>query len=365
MVGAGAGHGAYLIPVPLIPLYGHEALRDRLGEQADRGALPASLLLHGPAGIGKQRLALWLGQRLLCEGTGRPCGDCAQCRYSAGLQHPDLRWFFPRPRLTGAAHIEEVQAEYEEAVAERVAAGGLYARPDGSAAIYLYATKCLVHLASRSPALARRKVLVVGDAERMVSQAASPEAANAFLKLLEEPPADTHLILTSSEPGMLLPTIRSRVVAFRVAPLGDDAMQRFIADPLATATLPNERPADLLRMAAGAPGSLVGTADRHAALARARQLLAAADQGTEQALRAAFTSGSAKSRGAFSDVLDALTVLMHDRTREATRRGDAAEATRAVRAIPALEDAKRAAEGNANPQLVSARLLAALAGDRA
>jgi len=64
--------------VPLIPLYGHEALRTRLADQARAGTLPASLLLQGPAGIGKQRLALWLGQVLLCEADERPCGLCQQ-----------------------------------------------------------------------------------------------------------------------------------------------------------------------------------------------------------------------------------------------------------------------------------------------
>lgn len=352
----------------MIPLYGHDALRIRLAEQADRGALPSSLLLQGPVGIGKQRLALWLGQRLLCDGAGsaKPCGECQHCRYAAKLQHPDLRWFFPRPRIPNSTDIavEDVQQEYDEAVRERVKAHGLYARPDGSSAIFLYVTRLLMQMATKSPAMARRKVFIVGDAERMVPQAASPEAANAFLKLLEEPPADTTLILTSSEPGSLLPTIRSRVVAVRVAPLGDEAMQRFVEDPLAASALPNERPAVLLRLANGAPGTLIGAADRAAALARATQFLAAADSGREQVLRIAFTAGSAKARGAFSDVLDALTVLVHDRARAAAARGDASGAQRAARAVPVIEDAKRAAEGNVNPQLVTARLLDALSAAR-
>lgn len=349
--------------MPLIPLHGHDALRARLAGQADRGALPASLLFHGPVGVGKQRLALWLGQRLLCEGPDKPCGECQQCRYASILQHPDLRWFFPLPKLKDTdPALEAIQQQYEEAAKERADANGLYGRPDGSAGIFVHVTRLIVQMATRSPALARRKVFIVGDAERMVSQAGSEAAANAFLKLLEEPPEDTTLILTSSEPGALLPTIRSRVVAVRVTPLDEAAMQAFVADPLAAAALPNERPAELLRMAAGAPGALIGAEDRSAAVSRARALLAAADGGREQAYRAAFTSGSSKARGAFSDVLDALTVLLHDRSRDAAERGDAARALRAARALPAVEDAKRAAEGNANPQLVTARLLEALSG---
>ena len=356
--------------MPLIPLHGHDALRKRLAEQADRGALPSSLLLQGPVGVGKQRLALWLGQRLLCEGTGeRPCGECQHCNYASKLQHPDLRWFFPRPRIPASSDIplEEVQQEYDEALKERADANGLYSRPDGSAGLFIYVTRLLVHMATRSPALARRKVFIVGDAERMASQASSQEAANAFLKMLEEPPADTTIILTSSEPGALLPTIRSRVVAVRVAPLTDEAMRRFVADPLVATALPNEHPAELLRMAAGAPGALIGADDRTAALTKARQFLQATDGDREQVLRAAFTAGSSKARGGFADVLDALTVLMHERAREAAARGDYQLADRAARAVPKIEEAKRAAEGNANPQLVTAQLLGALsaAGGRA
>ena len=210
--------------------------------------------------------------------------------------------------------------------------------------------------------MASRKVLIVGDAERMVPQSASQEAANAFLKLLEEPPADTTILLTSSEPGALLPTIRSRVVSVRVAPLPDAIVQRFLGDEYAGRVVPNEPASELLRMAGGAPGTLIGADDRASAMTRAKALLSAADAGPEQRLRAAFTAGSAKARGAFTDVLDALTVLLHNRARTATERGDAETARRAVRVIPAIEDAKRAAEGNANPQIVTAQLLETIAG---
>lgn len=350
--------------MPLLPLYGHDALRARLAEQADRGALPASLLFMGPAGVGKQRLALWLGQRLLCEAAERPCGNCQQCQYASELQHPDLRWFFPRAKIKDFddAPVEELQHALDQAVQERVEARGLYVRPSGSAGIFKYDARLLVHTASRSPAMARRKVFVIGDAERMAPQASSPIAANMLLKLLEEPPADTTLILTSSEPGSLLPTIRSRVVTLRVAPVADAAMRRFLKDEAANGKLPNEPAEVLLGLAGGAPGLLIGAEDRAGALDRARLMLAAADAGREQALRAAFTAGSSKARGAFSDVLDALTVLLHERARDAAARGDAAAAVRAVRAVPAVEEAKRAAEGNVTPQLVAARLLGALAG---
>src|SRR5262245_8181327 len=59
----------------IVPLFGHDELRARLSDAMSRQALPASLLLQGPRGVGKQRLGLWLGQLLLCERpTTEPCG---------------------------------------------------------------------------------------------------------------------------------------------------------------------------------------------------------------------------------------------------------------------------------------------------
>ncbi len=347
------------------PIYGHEALRARFADQMDRGTLPAALLLHGPAGVGKQRLALWIAQRLLCGGGDRPCGACRHCRYVLDLQHPDVHWVYPHPNESSADFpYEDLKELQEQRVAERASAGGLYARPDGSSGIYKGDARYLVLTAAKSPALATRKVLIIGDAERLVSQAASAEAANILLKLLEEPPADTTLVLTSSEPHALLPTIRSRVVQVRVAALPQETVEAFLGDAAVAERLPKLPRVELLRVAGGAPGRLLGGDDQEAAMARARALFTAAEGTPEQRFRAAFTSGSAKARGAFSDVLDALTVVVHERVRDAAERGDESAARRAAKVMPLIEAAKLSAAGNANPQLVTAQLLESIAGVR-
>jgi DNA polymerase-3 subunit delta' len=347
----------------IVPLFGHEALRERLRDVVARGRLPGSILLHGRRGVGKQRLALWIGQLLLCSGPGeRPCGVCQHCRYSSALVHPDLHWYFPRPRLKDAdPDAETVQDDYREAIAERVEQRGLYAAADGTEAIFVAAVRALLHQAVLSPALAGRKVFVVGDAERMVPQEGADQAANAFLKLLEEPPANTTLILTSSEPGALLPTVRSRVVAIRVAPLPDPVMRRFIADPFVTAALAaSGAPASAdarVRLAQGAPGALLGAAGLREALDQAGRLLAAAVRGdTAERLRLAFVQGSSRARGGFAQMLDALTVLLHQRVEDAVRDSDP-RAAGPARAMEAVERAKAMAAGNVNPQLVSAAMM--------
>jgi DNA polymerase-3 subunit delta' len=354
--------------VSIIPVYGHDALRQRLRLAALRGTLPSSILLHGPRGVGKQRLALWLGQLLLCSAEGeRPCGRCQHCRYSSKVAHPDLHWFFPRPRLKDSdPDPETVREDYRDAIAERVEQRGLYAPSDGSDAIYVAVVRALLRQAALSPALARRKAFVVGDAERMVPQEGSDQAANAFLKLLEEPPADTTLILTSSEPGALLPTIRSRVVAVRVAPLPAPAMRQFLADSAVTDALAASavlRTADeRIRFAQGAPGALLAASGLRESLDQANRLVAAATSGDPaDRFRLAFTQGASKARGGFAQMLEALTVVLHQRLREAVLQGDE-RASRDARALEAVERAKTLVTGNVNPQLVTASLIRQLEG---
>jgi DNA polymerase-3 subunit delta' len=184
--------------VPLLPLYGHDELRRRLSDAVAGQTLPGSLLLQGARGVGKQQLALWLARLLLCESADlAPCDACRACRMSASAQHPDLHWFFPRPRLKDTdPDLATIRQDMAEAVVERLENGGVYEPPGGDEGIFVATVRALVQSATISPAMARRKVFIVGDAERMVAQEGSDQAANAFLKLLEEPPADTTIILT-------------------------------------------------------------------------------------------------------------------------------------------------------------------------
>ncbi len=357
--------------MPLIPLVGHHALRRQLTDAIARDTLPASLLLHGPRGVGKQRLALWLGQFLLCTGpdkNARPCGVCENCRFVSLLAHPDLRWFFPRPRLESDARASDVLDDLAEELAARAKAEGLYAPPSGTEGIYVASVRTLVQLASRTPALGKRKVFVVGDAERMVPQEGAEFAANAFLKLLEEPPADTAIILTTSEPGALLPTIRSRVVSVRVPLLPERDVRELIEMPKFAAALNdtdlprsvNER----VRLAAGAPGTLLGAQSQREAVSTAASLLQAADGSLAppDRVKAVMSVGNSKSRGLFTDALDALTTMLRERARGALGRGDAKAALAAARAIDVVQEARLRANGNVSPQLLASHLVRALRG---
>ncbi len=351
--------------MPILPVQGHLAQRQRIERAVELRTLPSSLLLHGPRGVGKQRLALWIGQLLLCDGDSpRPCGTCGQCRRSLELAHPDLHWFFPRPRRDFDGSPQEVRGVYDAEIAERVGNHGLYAAASGSAGIFIGTVHAILRRVAMTPALARRKVVVVGDAERMVSQEGADEAANAFLKLLEEPPEDTTIVLTSSEPASLLPTVRSRVSPLRLPRLSITDMQAFVAQPAVREALGEE--ADTgehqLRLADGAPGSLLDRASLDKAGASAKLLHDAGRSGNPAIrYRAAMAQGSAGARGDFSNALEALSVLVHGDIRSAARRGDARDAVGASRTMDSIEDAKTRAMSNVNPQLLAAAVLADMA----
>lgn len=349
--------------MPLLPLHGHAALRRRFDDAIRRDALPGSLLLHGPLGVGKQRLALWLGQRLLCTGPEpRPCGKCQHCRYALAGTHPDLHWYFPRPRLKdGDASPAKIEDDFREAIGERVKTGA-YPPPAPEEGIFVSTIRAIVHSAALAPALAERKVYLLGEAERMVLRDGAEEAAGAFLKLLEEPPARATIVLTSSEPGALIPTIRSRVVAIRVPPMGAADVEAVLAEPamgeaVAAAGAPGSI-TEQVRLAAGAPGALLGGAEWGEALARARRMLdAASSRDHREQMRTALLQGSNRARGAFSTALDALTTLLHERARSAAERGSGRAASGAARALACVEVAKEQATGNVNPQLITSELL--------
>src|SRR5256884_9961901 len=89
--------------MPIPPLYGHEGTRNRLVGAIASGRLPQALLLEGPRGVGKQRLALWLAQALVGERAGgkagaearEGCGEGQPCKLVLNLPHPDVHWFVP------------------------------------------------------------------------------------------------------------------------------------------------------------------------------------------------------------------------------------------------------------------------------
>lgn len=166
---------------------------------ARQDELPHALLLHGPEGIGKLAFAEHLCQAMLCESRDRaaaPCGQCDACRWFLAGSHPDFRRVEPESlaRDTGEANEDEVVPASKGA------------KP--STEIKIDQVRGLDNFLNLRSHRGGRRVALVRPAEDM-----NPNAANALLKGLEEPPGAASFVLVSHRPSSLLATIRSRCVA--------------------------------------------------------------------------------------------------------------------------------------------------------
>ena len=161
--------------------------RARFDDLLSRDRVPHALLLQGPAGLGKRRLAADIAALLLCSEAGRnACGSCRSCKLLEGGAHPDRQVLEIgiNPR-TGEPR--------REIVIEQV--------------------RALIAALQLTTTVSPRKVAVIQPAEAM-----NHNAANALLKTLEEPAGDTVMILVSHDPRRLPATIRSRCQRIAVRP---------------------------------------------------------------------------------------------------------------------------------------------------
>jgi len=208
---------------------------------ANRERLAHALLLHGPEGTGKYRFALGLAARLLClqprEAGTVPCGECPSCRLLSAGSHPDLHLVVPE---NIGLHLDPVQAAY----AARYLPERKPGRKTESTVIAIDQVRALIQALATRAHTAPHKVALFWPAERL-----NTSAANALLKLLEEPPQDSILLLVSNEPHRLPATVRSRCVKVPLAlPAEEAALEWLAARGLAPA------PArQALALAGGAP----------------------------------------------------------------------------------------------------------------
>lgn len=187
-----------------------------LAIQDDR--IPQAYLFHGPRGVGKTRTAIGLAQALNCTAVQVPCGVCLPCRKIANLTHPDVRLLFPATRDEDS-RPDEIAKRLEEYGADRYHLLE-FAR---NASISIERIRDWKSEAGMSLSEGRRRVFIVADAARMTE-----DAAQSALKLIEEPPPGTHLVLVAEEPSSLLPTIVSRCQLVRFRPLRRESIQEVL-----------------------------------------------------------------------------------------------------------------------------------------
>lgn len=185
--------------MPLRELIGHRRLVELIGRALDRGSLPPTLLLAGPAGVGKWQLAVALAQAANCQspvalGDGGPavdaCGTCRAC-----------------DRIARGVHVDVLVLE-----------------PDEKASIKIEPVREALERCGYRPFEGRRRFVLIRDADTL-----EPQAQNALLKSLEEPPPATVFVLTSAVPGDLLPTVRSRCMRLPCARLTENDVVQVLA----------------------------------------------------------------------------------------------------------------------------------------
>jgi DNA polymerase-3 subunit delta' len=312
------------------------ALRDMV--LADR--LHHAYLFEGPAGIGKQLVALWLAQLCNCDAAveDRPCGTCRPCRLIRSGQHPDVIRLAPEEgRATPIVTVAQVRE-----VTRQMG----YRRFSG-----------------------KRRFIIVDPAESL-----PPPSANALLKSLEEPPEGTGFILIASHAASLLPTIRSRCQRLRFSAMAVGQLEAWLTDK------GESHPAQRARIALGCPGLALALSDERLeerVHLRDTALRAAGSGDLEQIFSFSQTICEG-GRAQWRDRVDDLFAVIEDLLRDAAVHASQAEvplldderlAERAalrlwphgvVRIQRALEDARAALDVNATGRTVVDALMTRL-----
>ena len=169
-------------------IYGQEKAISLLRAGLRRGDIPHALLFTGPSGVGKFGTALLFAAAALCT-SGEPDG-CASCRKVAAGVHPDLHVLEPEGFSIKVEAVRKLEAELSGKAVESAA-----------------------------------KAVIIDEADAMTH-----EAANAFLKTLEEPTPDTYIVLVCESKENLLPTVVSRCREVRFTALGQRDLERFLVE---------------------------------------------------------------------------------------------------------------------------------------
>lgn len=205
---------------------GQEEIKSRLRREAEEGKVAHALLFYGPEGCGKLPVALAFARYLLCSHPheGEPCNQCNNCKMTDRWVHPDLHFVFPVVKYKDTAHsVSDVYlSEWRKQLSENVYFGldeWLDDMQAGNqqALIYSAESDAIQKKLSLKSNQGGKKVMIIWLPEKM-----NLECANKLLKLLEEPPAETHFLLVSEHLEAVLPTIVSRAQCIAMKGLSEE-----------------------------------------------------------------------------------------------------------------------------------------------
>jgi len=186
--------------MPFRDIVGNARAKVILRMALSRGRVPNSLLFCGPRGVGKRKTARVLAQALNClRLRDDACGECGPCRAIEVTDKKDKRGTFP--------DVLEIDIAADKTV------------------VTIDQMRELRRLAYLKPMAGKRRVFIVTAADSM-----EDDAANALLKILEEPPLFTQIILLSENPSLILPTIKSRCRVLAFLPVSDEEVERALLE---------------------------------------------------------------------------------------------------------------------------------------
>ncbi len=206
----------------MLRIHGNGLVVRTLERSLAEGRLHHAYLFAGPAHLGKTTLALQFAQALNCAEAAPPCGACNACARVASGLHADVR---------------QISVDPEAAEGPRTVIG-------------IEAVRDLISSAHLRPYEGRTRVFIIHGADRL-----SQDAANALLKVLEEPPPDVVILLTSDNADTILPTIRSRCQTLEFSPLPVDEVARILREEEGVSA---EQSEVLARLSRGRLGWAVG-----------------------------------------------------------------------------------------------------------
>jgi DNA polymerase III delta prime subunit len=241
-------------------------LSENLSETARKGNLNQSILLVGKEGSGKFALLMDLAMTLLCENDRSGCGECSSCRQVARLRHPDFLLLFPFPNIrpeskkqtvfhfsdpvsSSARFSEETRDTVEEFRQKKLSDPFYLPNYEKREIIPVEVVKDLIGSLAKKPLEGGRRVVGVLNIEKMAFG-----AADLFLKTVEEPPQNTHLILATARPDLLYSTLLSRTQRIKVPPMPEEAVFIMLKERLGQ---DDETTTYLARLGGGSPGLAV------------------------------------------------------------------------------------------------------------
>ncbi len=174
-------------------VYGHDKIKEHLANAIAMDKVSHAYIFNGSLGAGKKTIAALFAKTLQCEGAkSDPCNECRSCMQSDSGNQPDIVWI--RHEKPASIGVDDIRDQL---------IGDIQIKPYSS----------------------KYKIYIIDEAEKL-----TPQAQNALLKTIEEPPSYGIVIMLTTNADIFLQTILSRCVKLDFKPVADDLVKKYLKD---------------------------------------------------------------------------------------------------------------------------------------